>query len=62
MIHDEVLWIVAWTALLTAPLAIILYVLWCRIRPWLSRQLPPRHMVARGLRVTRQDEEGQPHE
>lgn len=62
MTYDELLWVIGLTALLTTPAAIVLYALWRRIQTWLGRQLPPRHLVARGLRVTRNAEEGRSHE
>ncbi|MCY1542772.1 hypothetical protein D9M68_785380 [compost metagenome] len=62
MTNDELLWVIGLTALLTAPAAILLYLLWDRVGVWFRRLLPPRHLVRRGLRVTRNAEEGRPNE
>jgi hypothetical protein len=37
--------------LLTAPLAIALFLLGRRFATWFDRRLPPRHLIARGVRI-----------
>lgn len=59
MTYDELLWVIGLTALLTAPLAIAAFVLGRRLLTWFERRLPPRHLIARGVRISHDaDKEG----
>ncbi|MFK0087654.1 cellulose biosynthesis protein BcsF [Pseudomonas sp. NPDC090755] len=51
MTYDELLWVIGLTVLLTAPLAIVLFLWGRRLATWLDRRLPPRHLIARGVRI-----------
>ncbi|WP_394559523.1 hypothetical protein [Aquipseudomonas alcaligenes] len=62
MTYDGLLWVMGLTALLTAPAAIVLFALGRRLLTWFGRQLPPRHLVARGLRAVQHAEEEGPHD
>jgi len=57
MTQDQLLWVIGLTALLTAPAAVLGFGLARRLWTWGSRQLPPRHLVARGWREVRRDDE-----
>ncbi|MDF3931318.1 hypothetical protein [Pseudomonas citronellolis] len=57
MTQQALLWVIALTALLTAPAAMLLFAVLQRLAPWLRRQLPLRHLVGRGWRKVRRNEE-----
>ncbi|WP_160286888.1 hypothetical protein [Pseudomonas knackmussii] len=57
MTQDQLLWVIGLTALLTAPSAVLLFGLAKRLWAWGRWQLPPRHLVARGWREVRRNDD-----
>ena len=62
MTYNELLWVIGLTALLTTPLAIALFLLGQRLFTWFNRRLPPRHLIARGVRINHDAEKEGVHE
>lgn len=62
MTYNELLWVIGLTALLTAPTAIVLFLLGRRVVTWLDRRLPPRHLISRGVRINHDAEKEGAHE
>ena len=50
MTQTLLLWVIGLTALLVAPAAMLAFAVFQHLAPWLRRQLPTRHLVARGWR------------
>ena len=62
MTYEELLWVIGLTAVLTAPLAIALFLVGGRLLTWFQRRLPPRHLIARGVRINHEAEKEGAHE
>ncbi|RWU19149.1 cellulose biosynthesis protein BcsF [Pseudomonas alkylphenolica] len=62
MTYNELIWVIGLTAVLTAPTAIVLFLMGRRLTTWLSRRLPPRHLIARGVRINHVGEKEGAHD